>query len=65
MLVLTRHVNEVIVIGNSAEISVKVLGVTGNQIRLGVSAPEDVTVHRLEIYRRLKENENKSTLTKK
>lgn len=52
MLILTRRVGETLVIGD--DISVTVLGVKGNQVRLGVDAPKDVSVHREEIYQRIK-----------
>lgn len=52
MLILTRRVGETLVIGD--EVTVTVLGVKGNQVRIGVSAPKDVTVHREEIYERIK-----------
>lgn len=56
MLILTRRVGETLMIGD--EISVTVLGVKGNQVRIGVNAPRDVSVHREEIYERIKqENE--------
>lgn len=48
MLILTRKVGEVLVIGD--EIEVTVLGVRGQQVRLGIKAPKDVSVHRQEIY---------------
>ena len=51
MLILTRRVGETLMIGD--EISVTVLGVKGNQVRLGVNAPKDVSVHREEIYERI------------
>lgn len=62
MLVLSRKVNEEIVIGNG--IRVKVIGVSGNQIRLGIIAPREVPVHREEVYRMLAEfqTEDRSTL---
>lgn len=47
MLVLTRKVDEVLVIGDS--IKVKVLGINGNQVRLGIEAPEDVMIDREEV----------------
>jgi carbon storage regulator len=53
MLILTRRVGETVVIGN--DVDVTVLGVKGNQVRLGVKAPREVTVHREEIYKRIKE----------
>ncbi|MCC5872955.1 MAG: carbon storage regulator CsrA [Gammaproteobacteria bacterium] len=51
MLILTRRVGETLVIGD--DVSVTVLGVKGNQVRLGVNAPKDVSVHREEIYQRI------------
>ena len=54
MLILTRRVGETIVIGDQDKnIEVTVLGVKGNQVRLGVQAPKDVAVHREEIYNRI------------
>jgi carbon storage regulator len=51
MLILTRRVGETIMIGDN--VTVTVLGVKGHQIRIGVNAPSDVSVHREEIYRRI------------
>ena len=51
MLILTRRVNESLMIGN--QVTVTVLGVKGNQVRLGVNAPKDVAVHREEIFDRI------------
>jgi carbon storage regulator len=56
MLILTRRVGEAVMIGN--EVTVTVLGVKGNQVRLGVNAPKDVSVHREEIYERIKREED-------
>ena len=52
MLILTRRVGETLMIGD--EVTVTVLGVKGNQVRLGINAPKDVSVHREEIYQRIK-----------
>ncbi|MDP9082624.1 MAG: carbon storage regulator CsrA [Pseudomonadota bacterium] len=56
MLILTRRVGETVMIGN--EVTVTVLGVKGNQVRIGVNAPKDVAVHREEIYERIKREED-------
>jgi carbon storage regulator len=53
MLILTRRVGESLMIGD--EITITVLGVKGNQIRIGVNAPKDVSVHREEIYLRIQQ----------
>jgi carbon storage regulator len=52
MLILTRRVGETLMIGDN--ISVTVLGVKGNQVRLGINAPKDVAVHREEIFERIR-----------
>lgn len=51
MLILTRRVGETLMVGD--EVTVTVLGVKGNQVRIGVNAPKDVAVHREEIYQRI------------
>jgi carbon storage regulator len=52
MLILTRRVGETLMIGN--EVTVTVMGVKGTQVRLGISAPKNVEVHREEIYERVR-----------
>ena len=58
MLILTRRVGETLVIGD--EVLVTVLGVRGNQVRIGVNAPKDVAVHREEIYQRIQSEKGAS-----
>jgi len=52
MLILTRRTGETVMIGN--EVTLTVLGVKGNQVRIGINAPKNVPVHREEIYERIK-----------
>ena len=58
MLILTRRPNETLMIGT--EITVTVLGVKGNQVRIGVNAPKNVTVHREEIFERINAEKRES-----
>jgi carbon storage regulator len=53
MLVLTRKPQESIILGLDGKIKVTILGVKGNQVRIGIEAPKDVDVHREEIYQRI------------
>ncbi len=55
MLILTRRVGEALMIGD--DISISVLGVKGNQVRIGIDAPREVAVHREEIFNRIKSEE--------
>jgi carbon storage regulator len=53
MLILTRRVGETLMIGDDIEVTV--LGVQGNQVRIGINAPKDVPVHREEVFQRIRE----------
>ncbi len=60
MLILTRRIGETVVIGDDVDITV--LGIKGNQVRLGVKAPKEVSVHREEIYARIcRENDQQAS----
>jgi carbon storage regulator len=56
MLVLTRHPDQKIIIGDDIEITV--LGMAGKQVKLGIEAPSHVTIHREEIYKKIQEQNN-------
>jgi len=59
MLILTRRVGETVMIGD--EVTITVLGVKGNQVRVGINAPKSVAVHREEIYERIKREQQGET----
>lgn len=56
MLVLSRRLGETLIIGD--DVKVTILGISGNQVRLGIAAPKDVSVHREEVYNRIKDENN-------
>lgn len=59
MLILTRKVGEALMVGD--DVNITVLGVKGNQVRIGVSAPKEIAVHREEIYQRIQKEKNQET----
>jgi len=53
MLILTRKIGETVTIGDNAETTITVLGIKGSQVRVGINAPKDISVHREEIYQKI------------
>ena len=54
MLILTRKANETLIVGDDVTVTMTILGVKGNQVRIGVNAPKEISVHREEVYNRIK-----------
>lgn len=61
MLILTRRAGETVMIGN--DVTITVLGVKGNQVRIGINAPKDVAVHREEIFERIQSEQSGTAST--
>lgn len=61
MLVLSRRLGETLIIGDDVKITV--LGISGNQVRIGIDAPKEISIHREEVYKRIQESNNGNTDT--
>lgn len=64
MLVLSREIEEKIMIGEGAEIQVEVLGINKGQVKIGITAPQQIPVHREEIYQRIQKEKRDARLSK-
>ena len=60
MLVLTRRIGESLTIGNPSSITLTVLGIRGNNIRIGIEAPKEIAIHREEVFDRIKSEGDKT-----
>lgn len=61
MLILTRRIGEILMVGD--DVKVIVLGIAGNQVRIGVEAPKELAVHREEVYQRIQNEKRTGTTT--
>lgn len=65
MLVLTRKLNESLIVGQSGDVQIKVLELRRGFVRLGIAAPKDMAVHREEIFLRIQEENNQTTVSER
>jgi|TARA_B110000467_G_scaffold104478_1_gene94866 carbon storage regulator len=61
MLVLSRNTNESIIIGN--DVTITIVAIQGDKVRLGIDAPREIPVHRLEVYQAIAEQQNAQSVT--